>query len=195
MEKVNGGTFPKCVKSLLIESAYNELANLRRIDPEKLRNIESFLDKKKELISNLNCCYADHYKTLDVFEFLPGHKDLILAIPSLIQGMNTDSNRRSKKTLSDDELKKKLIENLLNYAENISLSIPIGILSDVNIVEFRRDINEDDFVCNCRFICPLCSKVFKLQYKTYWRSSNVTTHFKDHKTLENTNNTAEPQHD
>lgn len=180
-------------------SAYNELANLRRIDADKLRNIESFLDKRKELISNLDCCYADHYKSLDVFQFLPGHKDLILAIPSLIQEMNSDNSRysplRSKKTLSDDELKKKLIENLINYAENIRLSTPNGILSDVNIVDFRRVTNEDDFVCVCRFICPFCSKVFKLQFKKYWRSSNVTTHLKDHSTLENNNETAEPQDD
>lgn len=184
MEKNNCGRFPECVKTLLISAAYNDCATLSRIDAEKLCSIESFLNKNKGYISQLDCCYAAHYKRLEVFEFLPGHKDLILAIPSLLPQMKGSispySLKRNKKTLSDDELKNKLISNLLHYAENIGLEIEDGKITHVNIHNFQRSANENDFLCKCGFICPFCAKVFKLTYKTYWGSSNVTTHFKEH---------------
>lgn len=185
LEKINRGKFPNCVKKLLTECAYNELYSLRRIDAEKLRNIESFLNGKKEIISQLDCCYKDHYKNLDVFEFLPGHKDLILSIPSLIEemghgGKSRISAIRNNMTFSDDQLKSKLIANLLSYTENIGLDVPDNAISEINIHDFRRGSDQDGFVCKCRLICPFCLKKFQLTYKTFWATSNLTKHFKDH---------------
>lgn len=97
LEKLNGEKFPKCVKFLLVKSAYNSFSTLRQLDSDKLIKIESFLNTKKEYIADLDCCYHEHYKGLDSFEFLPGHKDLILSIPSQIEQLNGGKHVRGKK--------------------------------------------------------------------------------------------------
>lgn len=166
-----------------MKSAYNSFSTLRQLDSDKLIKIESFLNTKKEYIADLDCCYHEHYKGLDSFEFLPGHKDLILSIPSQIEQLNGGKHVRGKKTtICDDELQESLVTNLLNYTEKIGLIMGNDALTRVNIYDFRRGADKDNFTCKCRFICPLCAKTFTVTYKKYWATSNVTKHFKEHYT-------------
>lgn len=164
-----------------MKSAYNTFSSLRQINPEKLLRIESFLNTKKEYIADLQCCYHDHYKSLDEFEFLPGHKDLILGIPSQIEQLYESKQVRGRKaTISDDELKNNLTNNLLNYTEKIGLLVGDNAISHVNVHNFRRGTDSDSFLCKCLFICPICAKSFTVTHKKYWATSNVTAHFKEH---------------
>lgn len=181
LEKFNGEKFPECVKNLLVKCAYDTLSSLRHINPDILLKIESFLSAKKDFSADLNCCHHDHYKSLDAFEFLPGHKDLILGIPLQIEQMDDSKKKaRGKKSLSDDELRDNLVMHLMNYVARINLEVDEGVISEVNIHDFRRGSDDDDFLCKCRFICPFCTKSFTLTFKNYWGTSNLTQHFKQH---------------
>lgn len=184
LEKLNREKFPKCVQFLLVKSAYNSLSTLRQINSDKLANIESFLNNNKQYIAQLDCCYHEHYKGLNTFEFLPGHKDLILGIPSQIERLN-GGKQMSRKTasISDDELQDNLVSNILNYTEKIGLIMGDNVISQINIIDFRRGTDKDGFTAKCRFICPLCAKTFTVTRKTYWATSNVTKHFKEHVTM------------
>lgn len=183
LEKLNGEKFPECVKFLLVKSAYNTFATLRQIDSDKLVKIETFLNTKKEYIADLDCCYHGHYKSLDVFEFLPGHKDLILSISSQIKQLDGSRQVRVRTTtISDDELQENLATNLIKYSEKIGLIMGNNMISKVNIYNFRRGSDKDNFLCRCGFICPLCAKKFTVTHNKYWATSNVTKHFKDHYT-------------
>lgn len=180
MEKLNGEKLPECVKFLLTKSAYNTIATLREINEDKLLNIETFLDGRKDYIAALNCCYHDHYQSLEVFEFLPGHKDLILNMPSQIQQLNGSKKACCKtKDVPDDELQIGLSTNILNYAEKIGLDVGEDVISTINIHNFRRGSDKDNFLCKCKFICPFCAKSFTVTYKKYWGTSNITKHLKE----------------
>lgn len=43
--------------------------------------MEDFVDKNRNIIAELDCCYAHTYKSLAVFRFLPAHRLLILRLP------------------------------------------------------------------------------------------------------------------
>lgn len=185
MEKFNGEKIPLCVKELLMKCAYDTLSSLLQINPNTLRNIESFLNNHKMFITQLKCCYHEHYKSLDIFEFLPGHKEIILAIPSQIQQMKQMKSKRNvqskyKSTPSDSDLKSSLVTKLTKYAQNIGLELPDESITEMNLTEYVRGSEGDPFICQCRFICPICAKNMLVSYVSYWKSSNITTHIKDH---------------
>lgn len=93
LENFNGEKFPECVKSILLDAGYNTFNGLRQINEQEIRIIEAFI--QKEHVEKLNCCYHEFYKNLDVFIFLPGHKSIIMAIPSQIDKL-FDAKKHTK---------------------------------------------------------------------------------------------------
>lgn len=175
------------------------------INEEKILEIEIFLTAHYDYVNDLQCCQSEHYKKLEVFHFLPGHRTLILSIPDQIQQMlraesathaatpQNSAESHSLNTLktqriherTDEELKSNLINNLINYAEKNGYQFPDGIISERNMHGFERGLNHglnvDNYICKCRFSCPFCEKIFPLKFKSFWMSSNVTAHMKkDH---------------
>lgn len=161
------------------------ISSLQKINPEKLTAIESFLNTNKAIVATLNCCYNAYYNSLDLFEFLPGHKEIILHIPSQIQQMKTVNTNHKIQNKTDNELLENLITNLKNYAIRIGLGLPDETMTIANLDLFLRGTEEDDFVCKCMFICPICAACMPVKYKTtFWQSSNITTHLKSHANVE-----------
>lgn len=166
------------------------------IDEGSIKKIEDFHNSNKQYINKLDCCYSEHYKQLENFELLPGHKYIILNIPKQMKEIqnkkiekknNKHDNMERKKTrnlLSNEELQAKLVKNLVDYSKYqgkiVNFEIPDNVLSEANIHDFRRESNGNDFLCKCRFSCPFCSKTYSVIYKKYWMTSNVTNHLKNH---------------
>lgn len=188
MEKFAKEKFPPCIKSILISSGYDKLNSLRQIDAEKVNEIEMFVNENKDLINNLKCCFKDQYQKPGEFRFLPGHKALILGISKQIDQIEQMKSLVRKKTtkdpssksLSDADLKRKLVSNLLKYTGKLNYQFPDEAISERNIMDFKRGLENDDYVCKCRFSCSVCSKNFPLVYKSFWMTSNVTLHLKKH---------------
>lgn len=84
-----------------------------------------------------------------------------------------------RRTLSDEDLLKTLIANLIKFSEKAGFEL-VGIITKANISQFERGLAESNFLAKCRFTCPFCPKVLPVTYKAYWMSSNIMKHLKDH---------------
>lgn len=179
-----------CIKSLLTGAGYNTLLSLIGIDEAMIKKTEDFLNANNHFIHQLNCCYNEHYKQLERFEFLPGHKSIILEIPNQIRAyQNRKSGRKEhgKEPSTEhvtkqlmEQLQAKLIKNLLNYTKEqgkkTNIDIPDCLITEANINDLKRELD----VIKCKFSCPFCSKTFSVTYKKFWMSSNATKHLKEH---------------
>lgn len=162
------------------------------MDETTIKKTEDFINSNKQYINKLYCCYSEYYKQLDHFEFLPGHKSIILAIPNQIKeykNKNIEKRRNMgrKETpslLSNEVLRGKLIKNLMVYSKEhgskSGFQMPDNVISEANIHDFESESNGNEFLCKCRFSCPFCTKTFSVIYKKFWMTSNVTKHLKMH---------------
>lgn len=168
--------FPECIKVLLIAAGFDTAISLKQMSEPKIVEIEKFLNENKQFVQKFKCCHSDHYKQLDIFTFLSGHRSIILTVPDKL-----NSNKTMKKTRigSNEELKQNLIKNLMACSGKAGFQFPEGIISESNIENFERVI-EDNLVCKCQFICPFCPKSFPLKFRKFWEPSNATKHLKSH---------------
>lgn len=191
-ERGTSEKFPKCIKTLLIAAGYDTFASLSQLSDDKIKSIENFHQEKRSNIDSLNCCYSDYYKTLVPFAFLPGHKAILLNIPNQIKDIQEELeknpqcnpqriNFEAKKSLADEHLINILVANLGKYIKKKSKTVvQADLISEVLITDFKRGENTDNFVCKCNFSCPFCDKKILAVYKTYWQSSNISFHLKNH---------------
>lgn len=176
---------------LLERAAYDKLNSLKAIDTTKLEDIEAYLlEHRSSWINDLSCCKSEDYKKQTKFHFLPGHKSIVLTIPEQIKqmrGVKESEFVSTKKNHAADGLTTKLISNLMTYMKKNNFALPDGLMSSKNIRDFERGAEVDDFVCECRFVCPFCPKNFPITYRKFWMSSNLTKHLKNHIDIENLN--------
>lgn len=192
IEKFVGEKFPDCLKLLLSKAGYDRLNSLNKIDAARISEIEAHLDYNRDWINELKCCNSEYYKQLSSFRFLPGHKATILDIPDQIQQMcgavgglkSLTVGHSSKNQRSNEEIIQGLVSNMLKYTEKINFPLTDDIISLNNVNDFERGSEFDDFAYKCRFACPFCDRVFPLKYKTFWMSSNLTKHLKNHISFE-----------
>lgn len=60
--------------------------SLLGLNEESLVSVESFAQKSlQHLIKQLNCCHSEIYRNQTEFQFIPGHKSLILKIPEKLE--------------------------------------------------------------------------------------------------------------
>lgn len=70
---------PECVKKILIVCGYDTIASLRNLKYGSILAIERHMRLYfHETIQELTCCHSNFYKQQNQFEFLPGHRELIL---------------------------------------------------------------------------------------------------------------------
>lgn len=89
MDKIStffGEEFPECVEKILFVCGYDTIASLRNV------NINSILEIERQTrlyfrgtIHRLTCCHSEFYKEQNKFEFLPGHRELILEMPEYVK--------------------------------------------------------------------------------------------------------------
>lgn len=91
---------PHCVKTLLTECGFSSLLSISQINDSKIVEIEDFVDKNRDIVEKLECCYAETYKSLRKFRFLPAHRLLILhiAVKYNHEPSSTSSSARSDPT-------------------------------------------------------------------------------------------------
>lgn len=189
LEKLNDEKFPSCVKTILIQSGFNTFASLRQIDEKVLNEIESFVTANRSIINNIDCCGKDQYKNNENFRFLPGHKAIVLNLPKYVTEFEQKNPNKKKSksievapeaalTISDEDMKKQLLSNLEKYFRKLNYDLPGNIMTDRNIIMFERQQNDTDV--KCKYSCPFCVKIIPVNFKKYWRSANITSHFKQH---------------
>lgn len=81
---------PECVEKILSWCAYDTIASLRNISCESISQIQRQVNVYfRSNIQELTCCYSNVYKNQSEFELLPGHRDLILALPKYLSASIT----------------------------------------------------------------------------------------------------------
>lgn len=69
----------ECLKSFLINSGYDNIPSLMCINNnEQLENLEKYIEENRWLTEKLSCEHVKSYGTLTKFQFLPGHRAIIL---------------------------------------------------------------------------------------------------------------------
>lgn len=185
MKNFTAEKYPGCVVKLLTAAGFDTILSLSGIDEEKIKEIEVFLTSNKQFVNELKCCQSEWYKELEHFQFLPGHKAIILALPEKIKEMTTEKSKsklclNQNNSAQDEELKTHLIKNLIAFSGKAGFQLPQQAISEANIHEFERGSDDNVFVAKCRFSCPFCSKNYSVIYKKNWQSSNVTAHLRKH---------------
>lgn len=184
LEKWNAEKYPPCVKHILIECGYDKLMGLAELNEQKISKIEKHVNKNRAIIEKMDCCNSETYKGQAEFCFIPGHESIILAIPKQITQLKEKRSQKLKAkgetNKSEDVLKTTLIRNLIKFAQKKGLVLPEGVISERNIVDFKCEHLGANKVFKCGFSCPFCATVIPVFFKSFWRSSNASSHLKDH---------------
>lgn len=180
LEELNNESFPNCIKSLLTHAGYSSMMSLETFDEMKIKRAEDFLNKNKQFMGELDCCHSQYYKELEVFEFIPGHKSIILELPKQIKELR--KFKQTKTTALGEQLKKNLIEKMMEYLQENSPKgneYVEGTISEANIQDFHPH-TKGNAKWKCFFSCPFCPKKYSVLYTKTWEASNATRHLNKH---------------
>lgn len=172
--------------------------SVEQLNVENVMEIEKYVnDHLRHIFYNMDCCNSSNYKNQKQFRFLPGHKTLILNLPSQLiklkaakvktslknqrQQIEENLNLENDAIVDVDNLKDQLISKLVKYVKNIQLDSCADKLTVAQICECITIINDEgQLTYKCKVQCPLCNKKIGSIYKKYWYVSNVEKHFKGH---------------
>lgn len=116
---------------MLSESGYDSLLSINLLNESMMFEVEGFVNTNRDITSKLECCFADSYRNLKKFRFLPAHRLYILRLPHYVNeifGPNRAANAKNRQQHKNIEagsredangysfLLKKLIESAENNA-------------------------------------------------------------------------------
>lgn len=121
---------------------------------------------------------------MNLFEFVPGHKAIILAIPGMIP-INSVVKPKRKKSQEYIQIQLiNLLKKTLNDAAKINnrTNVDASMISSENIYEWSQanETESEAPIYKCRFLCPYCDKSYSVTYNRFWISNKVTKHIKQH---------------
>lgn len=97
LEKFVGQSVPMFLKLLLLKTGYDSLLSIKQISTDTIEDIQQYIQRKKnqifsEIFTELNHFdntdqVASGYEEQEVFEFLPGHRTILLSLRSNIRNM------------------------------------------------------------------------------------------------------------
>lgn len=138
------------------------------------------------------------------FQFLPGHKKIILSIPSPIQQIVAEAEvpspakqkkmnagrpspaqqhkkgieLRGKRKPAKKKLKSDLVTEMQIFVVSIGLERRCEGMTESNVIDFKTG-TDSKFEYECRFKCPFCQKPQSVKYeKGKWITYNIKSHFK-----------------
>lgn len=206
--------FPECIRKILSIAGIDSIGSLTNIThvnagQSTITDIERYINDHKEnmtsMFDDVTCCneYKNMLQNAQRFEILPGHKAIILNIPSLLESNKTEQKTKKisrKNTKSDVKsnvaIRQQLLNALMKYhsktARELNITTADNIVNDVNIINFKacdgHVDGQDDSSCDisrsysCNFVCPYCPTTLSVRYKRFWMTSNIKRHIKRHLT-------------
>lgn len=111
-------SLPSCLKKILSWSGYNTILSLQAISSESISRIEKHVNSHcLGMIQQLDCCYSEFYKEREVFEFLPGHQDLLLAVSKVITDQSIQDSHSGHDSNDNVKYSCDLIENIQKHCD------------------------------------------------------------------------------
>lgn len=193
LENSIGYKYPEEIKTILNICGFDSELSLKEINESTIKSIEEIINRSVaqntvEIVSALSKS-ACKDKPLP-FEFLLGHKLLILNIPKTIDSIKENKTRKSVKSLENnlskelhetenssenppsiDELKRSLLLKFAAYAKKSNLKFEI---KENHITKFSRTNN----VIHCAVQCCFCNVKRSCKFVTHWEISNITQHIR-----------------
>lgn len=190
-------SIPESIVKILIASGYDNAISISELCEDEIKIIETYANNNlKHLIEE-----TETYKTHGQFQFLPGHKKLLYALPIRVAEYH---NRKSKKPIENqpntatdevelltpeelNKLKNGLIGKLNTNIKDIDVqfteqSLTTGI--DAYISHGRKTGNNATY--KCIVSCVLCEKKISCTWNKRWQTSNLEKHVKSHSNAKNT---------
>lgn len=127
LEQFIGDEIPHSLKIILQMSGFDLLLNLKYITSEKIDSLEQFMQMKKEnfhsKLDGIHDMAAIEYKKQERFEFLPGHRDVLLKMPKFIKDMHFVNNGNTKNPAKNDLPK---VESSVEYSHILTQMINVA---------------------------------------------------------------------
>lgn len=161
----------------MIKSGYNHEFALETFKDDDIKKVEKFINQNKHFLKKTV------YENIPEFEFLPGHRAVLLDIPNKIKQYNKSKEEKAeeKKKQAEEEiavktaeLKKSLVKKVKNYTDKIEFETKVD---ETNIIESTQV----GTLLQCRLKCSDCEKTFLCSFRKYWCISNFEKHLKEHK--------------
>lgn len=99
LEHFIGYLVPQSLKYLLWRSGYDSMIGVKQISGERIKELEEFIQKNRSELLH-NSTFNENFNMLDdmcvyqkqtTFQFLPGHKNILLDLPESIQKMQSQN--------------------------------------------------------------------------------------------------------
>lgn len=136
LEKFIGERFPESVIKILKATGYVTENILKLIDESQINKIEGFVRKNRGILKDTS------YENRNDFEFLPGHRVLLLNLPKEIEGMKS-VNKNAPETVEKFANWSQfsfMLQSLIETAELNSNKHPNGNRFNENVQNFSTYI-------------------------------------------------------
>lgn len=205
-----GNTVPEFIVNILISAGYDSALSIADLNDNDIAVIENHVSQKlaqksADLLQN-----SDLYSETNPFQFLPGHRKLLLTLKSRAISFIEDNRKPNKKhtkvplieaersnieeleLLTDEELnvmKNELLQKLSALSHTISLGLKF---EDKNIVtSIDAYISNNSKKLNnykksntpsykCSVKCVKCERVIPCTHNIRWETGNIEKHLKTH---------------
>lgn len=193
LEKFIGSKFPPLIVNILEKCGFDCEIALQEIGFDCIESIEKLLNFKRDLVQ------GTVYEHQEVIKLLPGHCQIILAIPEHIKKLKQSSKQKNpsihkpKFTFEEVEIDDTIDAEVVTLDENSVKSLTSEIVSKLEnaakIIKLVVEINDRCIIdlcytsenkIKCMFICPICQKAYSCIYKNHWKASNAQAHLKIH---------------
>lgn len=125
IEKYTNENFPPCLKIILTNCGYDTQISLQNITLADVLEIEKYTNQHlKPDVMKLNCCYSEQYKAQQDFQFLPGHRKLILYLPKIISNFPEPHHVSTLQRINFPSTMSFLLKLLFKTCENNSNKQP-----------------------------------------------------------------------
>lgn len=177
LEKFMKGTVPPSLKKILQETGYDSDIAIESINSDSIKTLEKHINDRRCLIKDT--VYDKYIKENEPFEFLPGHKIVLLNLPNRIkqykESIISKKIEQSAISKSEEWLKNDIVEKLNVLLDSFGAELKI---TTANISDFFKKDN----ICKCKIKCPFCTtetKKYTCTYNGYWSISNLKRHWTD----------------
>lgn len=85
IESIIGEPLPCCVKKILDYCAFDTLLSIELLNDEHIKNIEEYVSKERKILYELTCDHGREYQKHPLFKFLPGHRILLIDLPTHVK--------------------------------------------------------------------------------------------------------------
>lgn len=176
LESFVGYKYPTFIKDILLNTGFDCEHALKTIDEKTIPTIEKKIELNHPHLLN-GTIYESKLDSHLPFEFLIGHRALILEIPSTLEKYLTrkiEKKVKNSKEIEPQNLRVLLTNKIINNLKKKNINCEFEI---ENIGEFTQ--KENRFTCLVK--CVFCSINTPCSFDKYWRIGNYSNHVCGHK--------------